>query len=185
VRIENAGILTVPSVKVALGWNAIAGEVLATFAITDPRVAGASYDVWWTWEDVIPIVGGSIDVFAVVDQADSIDEFDENNNVRSTTLTNPPASSPGDGDAVIHTAFDPAYLLDALKTITGVTAVLDVEQNGLGCAHHALGRPAMIYDRYDPVVRWVVMPINAGLPATRENLGSNYPKDLDDEQSTP
>lgn len=86
----------------------------------------------------------------------------------------------GGGDAVIHTAFNPAYLLDALKSLTGDTLIIDVDQNGFGCDRKVFGKPAIIHAEHDPVTRWVVMPVNAGLPATRENLGSNFKEELAD-----
>jgi DNA polymerase III sliding clamp (beta) subunit (PCNA family) len=93
-----------------------------------------------------------------------------------------PAEFLGGGDAIIHSAFNPAYLLDALKTLDSDAVVIDIDQNGFGCDHKVFSKPALIYDRYNAVVRWVLMPVNAGLEATRENLGSNYPEHLDEEQ---
>ncbi len=87
----------------------------------------------------------------------------------------------GGGDAVIRTAFNPAYLLDALKSLAGDTVVIDIDQNGYGCDRKVFGKPAILYVEHDPATRWVVMPVNAGLPATRENLGSNFPKELEAE----
>ena len=87
----------------------------------------------------------------------------------------------GGGDAIIRTAFNPAYLLDALKTLCSESVVIDIDQNGCGADGTVFGKPALIYDRYDAVVRWVLMPVNAGLEATRENLGSNYPEHMEDE----
>lgn len=92
-----------------------------------------------------------------------------------------PAKFLGGGDAVIRTAFNPAYLLDALKSLAGETVVMDVAQNGFGCDHKVFSKPALLYVEHDPLTRWVVMPVNAGLPATRENLGSNFPEWLEDE----
>ena len=88
----------------------------------------------------------------------------------------------GGGDAVIRTAFNPAFLLDALKTLDSDAVVIDIDQNGYGCDGKVFGKPALIYDRHNAVVRWVLMPVNAGLEATRENLGSNYPEHLDKEE---
>ena len=85
----------------------------------------------------------------------------------------------GGGNAVIRTAFNPAFLLDALKTLDSDTVVIDIDQNGYGCDGKVFNKPALIYDRYNTVVRWVLMPVNAGLEATRENLGSNYPEHLE------
>jgi DNA polymerase III sliding clamp (beta) subunit (PCNA family) len=92
-----------------------------------------------------------------------------------------PSEFLGGGDAVIRTAFNPAYLLDALKTLDSDAVVIDVGQNGYGSDRTVFSKPALIYDRYNAVVRWVLMPVNAGLEATRENLGSNYPEHLDEE----
>jgi DNA polymerase-3 subunit beta len=86
----------------------------------------------------------------------------------------------GGGDAVIHTAFNPAYLLDALKSLSSDTLIIDVAQNGFGCDRKVFGKPAILYAEHDPVTRWVVMPVNAGLPSTRENLGSNFKEELAD-----
>jgi DNA polymerase-3 subunit beta len=93
-----------------------------------------------------------------------------------------PAEFLGGGDSVVRTAFNPAYLLDAIKTLDSDAAVIDIDQNGLGCDNKVFAKPALIYDRYNAVVRWVLMPINAGLEATRENLGSNYPTHMDSEE---
>jgi len=90
----------------------------------------------------------------------------------------------GGGDAVIRTAFNPAYLLDALKSLAGDTVVIDIDQNGYGCDRKVFGKPAILYVEHDPATRWVVMPVNAGLPATRENLGSNFPKHLKEEAAS-
>ena len=93
-----------------------------------------------------------------------------------------PAEFLGGGDAIIRSAFNPAYLLDALKTLASDAVIIDIDQNGFGCDHKVFSKPALIYDRHNAVVRWVLMPVNAGLQATRENLGSNYPEHLDEEQ---
>ena len=92
-----------------------------------------------------------------------------------------PATFVGGGDAVIRTAFNPAYSLDALKTLDTDEVVIDIDQNGYGSDRTVFSKPALIYDRYNAVVRWVLMPVNAGLEATRENLGSNYPEHLDED----
>ena len=97
-----------------------------------------------------------------------------------------PARFIGGGDSVIHTAFNPGYLLDAVKSLGGVQAVIDVSQNGCGMDGKVFGKPALLYahtaddastDLENPDVRCVVMPINANLAPTRENLGSNYRED--------
>jgi DNA polymerase III sliding clamp (beta) subunit (PCNA family) len=87
-----------------------------------------------------------------------------------------PAKFIGGSDAEIHTAFNPAYVLDALKTLGNNELIIDVQQNGLGCDGTVFSKPAIIYARHDPSVRWLLMPISAGLEPTRANLGSNYRK---------
>ncbi len=84
----------------------------------------------------------------------------------------------GGGDSTIHTAFNPAYLLDALKSLDGEQVVIDIGQNGCGCDGKVFGKPAMLYAYGNEATRCVIMPVNAGLPATRENLGSNCPKQV-------
>ena len=80
----------------------------------------------------------------------------------------------GGGDSTIHAAFNPAYLLDALKSLDGEQVVIDIGQNGYGCDGKVFGKPAVLHTYGNEATRCVVMPVNAGLPATRENLGSNY-----------
>lgn len=89
----------------------------------------------------------------------------------------------GGGDSEIHTAFNPSYLLDALKTLDGDRVVIDVDQNGFGSDRSVFAKPALLYAEHDPVTRWVVMPVNAGFEPTRATLGSNYPEHLDEEAS--
>lgn len=93
-----------------------------------------------------------------------------------------PAEFLGGGDAIIHTAFNPAFLLDAIKTLDSNTIVIDVDQNGYGSTGSVFSKPALVYDRHDPAIRWVLMPVTVGFEVTRENLGSNYPAHLDEEQ---
>ena len=80
----------------------------------------------------------------------------------------------GGGDSTIHTAFNSAYLLDALKSLDGEQVVIDIGQNGCGRDGKVFGKPAMLYAQGNEATRCVLMPVNAGLPATRENLGTNY-----------
>ncbi len=80
----------------------------------------------------------------------------------------------GGGDSTIRSAFNPGYLLDALAVLPGEQVVIDLHQNGCGRDNTVYGKPALLYALGDESVRWIVMPLNAGLEATRENLGSNY-----------
>jgi DNA polymerase-3 subunit beta len=92
-----------------------------------------------------------------------------------------PAEFLGGSDPEIHTAFNPHFLMDAIKTIESDEIVIDVAQNGYGSDRKVFAKAALLYARHDPSVRWVIMPINPGLEPTRENLGSNYPENLKDE----
>jgi DNA polymerase III sliding clamp (beta) subunit (PCNA family) len=85
-----------------------------------------------------------------------------------------PARFLGGDDRVIHSAFNPAYVLDALNSLAGDQVVIDLDQNGLGCDGKVFSKPALLYALGDESVRWVVMPVSAGLTPTPENLGSNY-----------
>jgi len=80
----------------------------------------------------------------------------------------------GGGDDAIRTAFNPAYLLDAIQALAGEQIVIDVDQNRLGSDGAVFSRPALLYSQGDSTICWVVMPIARDLPATRESLGSNY-----------
>jgi len=92
-----------------------------------------------------------------------------------------PAKFLGGGDAVIRTAFNPAYLLDALKSLTGDAVVIDIDQN-------ATAATARFWQAGHPVPSMtshtlVVMPVNAGLPASVRTSARNFPKDLEEEGS--
>jgi hypothetical protein len=96
-----------------------------------------------------------------------------------------PADFQGGGDPVIHTAFNPAYLQDALKTLHGDILVVDLDQNGIGCDGRVFGKPAALYALEDPVAKWVIMPVSAGLEPSRSRragIGSHYPEELDDKE---
>ena len=98
VRVLNASGLATSNVDLSIRRDAEDGTLLQSFTITDPIVPGAFVDVSWVWEDIAPIPGGEIEVFAIVDEAEAIDEFDEDNNVRSALVTNQPSNHPGDWD---------------------------------------------------------------------------------------
>jgi len=98
VRVANDGALDVTMVNVALRKDAVDGELLTSFSIADPIVPGAYRDVSWVWEDAGPFPGGSAEVFAVADEANEIDEFDEDNNVRWALARNIRSINPGDWD---------------------------------------------------------------------------------------
>ena len=81
----------------------------------------------------------------------------------------------GGGDDRIITAFNAPFLLDAFRTLSGERVVIDIGQNMLDRTNNTVrGRPAIVYSLDCSRVRWVIMPVNSGLAATPETLGSNY-----------
>ncbi len=103
-----------------------------------------------------------------------------------------PARFLGGGDSVIHTGFDPKLLLEAVQTLSGDAVVLDVAQNGYAPDHTVYSKAALLSEAPNQGgngaegnaaessrVRWVVMPLNMGYPATREYLGTNFREELD------
>ncbi len=84
IRVANEGVLPVSNVDVAVRRDDAdpnVGEMLQSFTI--PSIAAGAYqDVSFTWSASF----GTTDVFAVVDEPNTIDEFDETNNGRSTSV---------------------------------------------------------------------------------------------------
>jgi DNA polymerase III sliding clamp (beta) subunit (PCNA family) len=89
-----------------------------------------------------------------------------------------PASFAGGGDAHIITGFNPQFLVDAAKNLPGEHVVIDVAQNRPDLTTgKVFACPALLYGLDHAQVRWVIMPLNLGLPASRETLGSNFEDD--------
>jgi DNA polymerase III subunit beta len=92
-----------------------------------------------------------------------------------------PAQFIGGGDNHIITAFNAAFLFDALQTLAEDRVVIDVEQNHRGRTDDRVySRPAVLFG-HDPAqpnatgrICWLLMPVNLDLPASRETLGSNF-----------
>jgi len=78
VRVANVGALAASDVGVTVRKDAIDGEVLAAASI-EQLAAGAYHDISAQWAEA-PEQG---QVFAIVDEAGAIEEFDEQNNWRS------------------------------------------------------------------------------------------------------
>lgn len=94
-----------------------------------------------------------------------------------TSTASLPCRFLGGGDSEIHTGFNPVYLLDALKSLSGDSIVIDIDQNGFGTDGKVFGKPVLLYPEHEPFARWVIMPVNLQLAPTRSNLGSNYRAD--------
>ncbi len=93
----------------------------------------------------------------------------------------------GGGDNHIVTGFNPSFLLDALRSIPDDRVIIDVGQNKCSPGSDTVsGCPALVYGEGSQATRWVLMPINAGLPPSKETLGSDYVPDEEEEaaQST-
>jgi hypothetical protein len=103
-RVANDGALTAIDVELVLRQDAVDGEVLATFTITEPIVPGAFRDTPWTWENAGPFIDGTATLYAIVDESALIDEFSEDNNVRSTIVAGPEAQL---GDLDLDGDIDP------------------------------------------------------------------------------
>jgi DNA polymerase III sliding clamp (beta) subunit (PCNA family) len=73
-----------------------------------------------------------------------------------------PARFMGGGDSVIHTGFNPDYLREAVKTLSGDRIVFDVAQNSCGLDGKVFSKAALLYAADDEHVRWVLMPIHMG-----------------------
>ena len=87
----------------------------------------------------------------------------------------------GGGDAIIRTAFNQrTCLMHSRRFAANRSSSTSIRMAAAPTARSSAS-PRWIYDRHDPIVRWVLMPVNAGLEATRENLGSNYPEHMEDE----
>ncbi len=78
-----------------------------------------------------------------------------------------------------------------MNTLSGEQIVLDVAQNGYAPDNTVYSKAASLYEAPNQGgngaegnaaessrVRWVVMPLNMGYPATREYLGSNFKEEL-------
>jgi len=94
-RVVNLGSLTVNSTDVAVRRDSQTGPLLTTLNITDPLAPGAFHDVSWFWENP-PGGQRQIELYAIVDEADTVAEFDESNNARAGTV---PTLLLGDLDA--------------------------------------------------------------------------------------
>jgi hypothetical protein len=80
-RVANAGVLPTTSVSAVFRKDSPTGDLLQSFTI--PSIApGAYQDVSFTWVNQSP---NDVQVLAVVDEPNTVDEFDETNNSRGTT----------------------------------------------------------------------------------------------------
>ncbi len=91
----------------------------------------------------------------------------------------------GGGDELVITGFNPGFLRDAVKSLSDDRVVIDVQQNKQSKTDGSVfGHPALIYGEASPHARWVLMPVNLGLSASRETLGGNYREETEESPST-
>ena len=86
IRVANLAGLTVNDVQLKLRRDTLAGPLLATLTIDDPIEPGTYVDVSWLWAEP-PACVISTPVYAIVDEADMVAEFDETNNTRMTVVS--------------------------------------------------------------------------------------------------
>jgi hypothetical protein len=86
IRAANEGVLPVADLAVALHAGAADGPVLAEFSVLELK-PGAYHDLSFQWAQPPGVPGGVATVWAVIDEADAIDEVDESNNARSALVS--------------------------------------------------------------------------------------------------
>lgn len=86
VRVVNAGVLDASGVEVTLRRDTETGTLIGTLVSAGSLAPGTYRDLSWKWEGAAPFPGGSVPVFAVIDEADTIAEFDEDNNAHFAVL---------------------------------------------------------------------------------------------------
>lgn len=90
IRVANRSGWGVSDFNVVLRRDSTDGELLTSMTIDEPIEPGAYRDVSWTWSD-LPACVVTSDVHAIVDEADTVDEFDEANNTRMVVAQLGPA----------------------------------------------------------------------------------------------
>ena len=89
-RVMNRGALDLVGVEVRFRRETTTGPVIGSVIVPGPIVPGAFVDVPVSWT---PSGGGPMPaqqwIYAIVDESDSIDEFDEGNNTSRIRLRNP------------------------------------------------------------------------------------------------
>jgi hypothetical protein len=94
VRVVNKGVIPAGGCMVSWRRGAADGEQIGTSTI-QALIAGGVYEATFIWDTTgLPESGQTAQVFAVVDAAGSVPEFDETNNVSSLAVFHPPARTP-------------------------------------------------------------------------------------------
>ena len=86
IRLANTSGLPVLNPSVTLRGNSESGPLLTTLTVAGTITAGSSADLAWTWTNIPSCVIGEASIFVIADETDTVTEFDEGNNVSSTTV---------------------------------------------------------------------------------------------------
>ena len=115
VRVANNSGWEVSDVEVTLRRDAVDGDLLTTLVIPEALAPGTHHDVSWVWEGFGPC-GGTVNVYAIVDEGDAVAEFDETNNTRMALaqLSEPFTPFDLDYDGLVNIIGDVAPLVDCL-----------------------------------------------------------------------
>jgi hypothetical protein len=98
VRVRNESGVPSLDTSVTLRLHSELGDWLASIPVPGGIEPGAFHDVYWMWYDAPPMAGGSSTLVAVVDEEDSVDEYDEGNNVAQVTIVDRRPTALGDWD---------------------------------------------------------------------------------------
>ena len=90
---KNAGALDIDGVDVTMRQNSSEGKFLGILSVTDKILPGAYRDISWKYR-LLPMKARKIVVSAIADEDDVIDEFYEDNNVRSVKVMDMTRFSP-------------------------------------------------------------------------------------------
>lgn len=85
VRVKNTSGLGATGVSCDLRRDAADGELLTSLSVPGTLMPGAYHDLSWIW-DVPSVCEATFNIFAVADYNNTIDEYREDNNTRSTVV---------------------------------------------------------------------------------------------------
>ncbi len=112
-RIANSGTLPAHNIGVSLRRGSLTGQTLATFNIPELK-PGSFYDVWHNWNITgIDFNDVEVPVYAIADYANTIAEFNENNNIALILVQVGKSSDLTDDGRIDFTDF--AVLADSWK----------------------------------------------------------------------
>ena len=84
-RVSNIGSIRAQAISTKVNRNALDGSEI--FSVEIPEILpGAFKDVSFTWSNPVSQDGSFIEIYAIIDETDTIDEFDETNNTVSARV---------------------------------------------------------------------------------------------------